>query len=327
VTMLYNNTRVRNSRDCSYGNETAETGCIGGSGSSFKIEDSNTFQKAPPREWKVNSTDPHDPAETIMDGYDTAKFNGIPEIVDFPIEVWSNLKTNNKSALALGPRSSFIQKLVDMGRVPSKVFSIFFGSRSQTRARDGLLTIGGYPMAYVADKPWTNFSINAGYSASFCQLQVLLRDVRITFSNGTSHSLFTDPAARIPACIDPLKNAFVFSKTMSDRLLSLTEHAFNVTGEPAFDVRTYPASKEHLMENLTVVLSNGYTTVIPHYELISQWRGTDKEGKYGVLNESRIMVAAEPDERDTGDGDFLAILGGVYLSQNMLLVDYMRNTF
>lgn len=327
ATTLYVNTRIRNARDCAYGNETTATGCDGASGSSFDMENSRTHQKAPPGEWKVGAIDPHDSTEIITQGYDTAKFNNIPEIVDFPIEVWSKLKATNKSALALGPKSSFIQKLVDTGRVPSHVFGLFFGSRSQIRGMDGLLTIGGYSKARVAEKVWTNFSINAEYRSSPCPLQILLQDMRITFSNGTSHSLFTDAAARIPACIDPLQNQFTFTKAMSNRFSELTEHEFNVTGEPPFNIQTYPISKEHLMENLTIVLSNGYKTVIPHYELVSQFRGTNEEGKYSVLNESRIMVAAAPDEKDTGDGNILPVLGGVYLSQNYLLVDYKRGTF
>jgi hypothetical protein len=72
-----------------------------------------------------------------------------------------------------------------------------------------------------------------------------------------------------------------------------------------------------------VELSNGYTTVIPHYEFVSQERGTDAEGKYAVLNTSRIMVRAGT---TSGDGSGM-VLGRVYLSLNYLLVDYANQMF
>ncbi|KAI5856819.1 hypothetical protein BZA05DRAFT_386243 [Tricharina praecox] len=133
----------------------------------------------------------------------------------------------------------------------------------------------------------------------------------------------------VGACVDPLQNSFTFTRAMAQRFWEITEHAHHVPGEGAnFTDQTYPPSKEHLMQNLTVVLSNGHTTVIPHYELVSQERGTaQEEGKYTVTNASRIMVAVAPDPEDDGSGDVVPILGGVYLSQNYLLVDYERKSW
>ena len=262
-------------------------------------------------------------------GYAKAEFEGIPVIDDLPIEVWSRRDSENKSALALGRDGSFIQRLVRDKVVPSGVWGLFFGSRSQLRGVDGSLTIGGYDAARIAGA-WTNFSIDAGYlGASACPLQVLVKDIFVTTSNGSEHSVFVDRAAMVSACVDPLQNAFTFTRAMAQRFWEITEHAHHVPGEGAnFTDQTYPAGKEHLMQNLTVVLNNGHTTVIPHYELVSQERGaTQDEGKYAVTNASRIMVAVAPDPDDDGSGNVIPILGGVYLSQKYLLVDYARKSW
>lgn len=116
---------------------------------------------------------------------------------------------------------------------------------------------------------------------------------------------------------------------MYDLFANLTDHPTNPAAEggPNFTQQTYPLANGPLLGNLTVELSNGYTTLIPHFEFVSQERGTDAEGKYAVVNESRIMVAAGTTGTSTLDGVEIPILGGVYLSQNLLFVDYESGLF
>jgi hypothetical protein len=116
---------------------------------------------------------------------------------------------------------------------------------------------------------------------------------------------------------------------MYDLFANLTDHPTNPAAEGGsnFTQQTYPLANGPLLGNLTVELSNGYTTLIPHFEFVSQERGTDAEGKYAVVNESRIMVAAGTTGTSTLDGVETPILGGVYLSQNLLFVDYESGLF
>jgi hypothetical protein len=176
--------------------------------------------------------------------------------------------------------------------------------------------------------PWSNFTTQAGYINNPCPLQVMVKDIRLNNERG-SHSLFADSDARVVACIDPLQNQFTFTQKMYDLFANLTEHPTDpsIEGGTNFTQQTFPLRNEPLIGNLTVELSNGYTTVIPHYEFVSQERGTDAEGKYAVVNESRIMVAAGTTGTSSLDGVEVLILGGVYLSQNYLFVDYESGLF
>lgn len=320
------NTRIRNARDCQLQNATTQSTCQGASGSNFDPLRSKTWRAATPQNWKVTVIDPHRADETVLEGYDVAKFHGGLEISDLPFEVWSNLNSDNKSGLALGPNSSFLEKLVRSEAAPSKVIGLFFGSRSETQGVDGNLTIGGYDQARVSGD-WTNFSTQAQYLSVLCPLQVRIKDIRLNNNRG-SFSLFADPGSTIAACVDPLQNSFTFTQAIFDRFANLTEHPSNnsVAGGAAFTPQTYPLQAEPLIGNLTIVLSNGYTTIIPHHELVSQERGSDAEGKYSVVNASRLQVALGPGDKND-NGDIVPILGGVYLSQNYLLVDYAKQRF
>ena len=327
ATTLLSNCRLRNSRDCGNGNASVQSGCQGSSGSSFDIQESATWVDAPQGTWNVTTIDAPEGEETIVDGYDIAQFYGLPKIYGFPFEVWSDQQSTNKSGLSLGLNSSFINTLLANELVSSSAYGLFFGSRSQTKGVDGNLTIGGFDRARVKG-PWSNFTTQAGYINYNCPLQVLVRDIRLNNARG-SFSLFADSEATVIACVDPLQNQFTFTQTMYDIFANLTDHPSDPTveGGSNFTQQTYPLSSGRLLGNLTVELIDGYTTVIPNYEFVSQERGTDAEGKYAVVNESRLMVAAGTTGTSTMDGVDIPILGGVYLSQNYLFVDFDSGVF
>jgi hypothetical protein len=195
---------------------------------------------------------------------------------------------------------------------------MFFGSRSMSRGMDGTLIFGGWDRSRV-NGSWTNFTIGKNYlNNAPCPLQVQIANVELSGANGT-HSLFADSGGTVSvtACVDPWQNQFTFTRLMYSRLLAFTNHP----NSSEYTSQTYPLEDEALIGNITIKLTNGYTSVIPHYELVSLERGTDAEGKYAVINSSRIMIAAG------GDDTTIPILGGVFLAQNYLLLDYEKNLF
>ncbi|KAI9858399.1 MAG: hypothetical protein M1813_007503 [Trichoglossum hirsutum] len=325
LTTNLNNTGLRNVRDCELGSPTNRSACLGSSGSIFAPQDSNTWQQVGLDEFAANvsTIDPHAKGEAVIVGYDTVKFNEKVRVEGYPLEIWSNLTSTNRSGLALGTGSSFLKKLLSVSAVPSRAFGIFYGSRSQSLSTDGVLTVGGLDFARVKGQGWSNHSTGTQNLDYPCPLQVRIRDIRLNNTQG-SFSLLADPQLTVPACIDPLQNAFTFTQAIYDRWANLTKHPANgsLPGEPAFTSQTYPKDREPLIGTLTVTLDDGFETVIPHYELLSEERGTDIQGKYSVVNASRIMAAVSND-----DAPSVPILGGVYLSQNYLYVDYDKGTF
>jgi hypothetical protein len=90
--------------------------------------------------------------------------------------------------------------------------------------------------------------------------------------------------------------------------------------------QTYPPENEApvFIDNLTVTLSNGYTVVVPKYEMLSLERGANDQGEYALISQG-VMAAVGKGLTDFG-GD-LPILGGTFLSQSYLFVDYGSRTF
>jgi hypothetical protein len=86
----------------------------------------------------------------------------------------------------------------------------------------------------------------------------------------------------------------------------------------------YPPGHQPYIGNLRIVLEGGYTTFIPNYELLSDERGTNSIGKYDVIS-NNVMAAVGTAPTDYGND--IPILGGVYLSQNYLFVDYDHGFF
>ena len=250
-------------------------------------------------------------------------------IPDFPFEVWANHDALNKSALALGPKSSFLNRLVDHGLAPSSAFSIDYGSRSQLHSLDGEFIIGGINEARYDARTKAEFPLWGAVATVNCPLQVSIADVILQNDRG-NHTLFSDPDQRLPACIEPLQNAFTFTPKMFSKWQEVTSHVDVDTDGSAFGPQSYPLANEGLMGTLTIKLAIGgpdfYTVTIPHYELVTQERGTDPvQGKYVVTNASRVMAAVQSGQSDLGID--VPILGGVFLSLNYLHVDYDAQKF
>lgn len=319
-SLIQNNTRVRNERDCP-NDEVGFSKCQGESGGVYIIKD--TFKAVPPSKWNVTRLDQHPQDATITFGYDVAEFEGTSAVIpQLPIEIWSNANAANKSELALGPSSSFLSQLVEHSWAATRNFGLYYGSRSQNRGHDGQLTIGGIDTARFNASTLAEFPMSGYGAATECPLQVMIADVVLTNSEG-NFSLFRDPGARVPACVDTIQNAFTFTKTMFDEWARLTRH-IDFDGSN-YTSQTYPADRETFLGSLTIKLANGYTSTIPHYELVSNERGPDSRGKYTVTNSSRVMAAVQ-----TGQGDLgvdIPLLGGVFLSQNYLRVDYDQGKF
>lgn len=266
---------------------------------------------------------PNDGATTVVHGYDIANFtDGAAVIPDYPLEVWANRESVNLSALALGPKSSTLERLVDNNLAPSSIFGLDYGSTSELYPRDGQLVIGGVNEARFDDNKTGEFDMWGADAPANCPLQVLISDFILTNEDG-DHSLLPDEYSKLSACIDTIQNSFTLTDSMFAKFQEIGQH-IDSDGKD-FWPTTFPADRAPLMGSLTIRLSNGYTSVIPHYELINHQRGTDDQGKFAVTNNTRIAASVASGQSDLGAN--VPILGGVFLSQNYLKVDYETKKF
>ncbi|KAK1833703.1 hypothetical protein QBC39DRAFT_401019 [Podospora conica] len=325
LSTVLSNTRLRNPFDCvDVRNVVACTGQAGG----IYDPTEDTFERAhTPEEWDVLTIDagPTD-GTTILQGYDNLTFDdahvSLPRL---PIEVWANSNRQNRSALGLGRASSLLHRLLAANLIPALPFSLDFGSRSELYPRNGQLILGGYNAArHHPASGAARFNLSAFSAPAPCPLQVLLSDVILTdHVTGVATSLFDDPNLRLPACVDPLQNAFAFTPAMFAKWQRLT--GWIPYDGSNYSAQLYPKRQEDRMGTLTIKLAGGYESVIPHYELLSHERGNGTDGVYTVLNTSRVMAAVTGGWTDLGEN--VPVLGGVFLSRNYLVVDYPGNEF
>lgn len=293
----------------------------------YSLNGSDTYTSATDSNWNVTDIDPAAPGVHTIRGYDDASFGSNITIPDFPLEVWSQVDSSNRSELPLGVSSSWLTKLEEVDAIPEKTLGLYYGSRSMNRPQDGELVIGGYNQARI-NGPFHNFSLGMDYHLKEpCPLQVLLTNVIVRDAKGRNTSLIPDTGNRVPACINPAENAFLFTKSMFATWAKVTHHPSNppADGSQNFSSQTYLRDAQQYISDLIVVLDGDYEVVIPHHELISLERGNNAQGLYDVVNSSRIQAAVQT----TGDGDLFdfPILGGVFLSQQYLLVDYINKRF
>ncbi|KAK6220078.1 hypothetical protein QIS74_05580 [Colletotrichum tabaci] len=324
MSTILNNTRVRNSLDCPDNTTYAFVGCQGSSGSVYDTTRGSFDQVVNIHDWNVTTIDaqPDEGRTTVLHGYDVANFTDAPAVAfGYPFEVWADYDSMNKSAVALGPNSSTLESFVRNGLAPAGSFSIDYGSTSERYPRDGQLVVGGYNEARFNDSKVTRFPMWGANAPVPCPLQVVVSDILLTNKDG-DHSLF-DPGVRVAACIDTVQNSFTLTPSMFSKFQKLGNRT--ESDGQAFAESDFPADREPLLGSLTIKLSNGYTSVIPHYELVNHVRGTDARGRYAVLNNSRISTTVASGLSDLGDN--IPILGGVFLSQNYLHVDYDAGSF
>ncbi len=184
---------------------------MGRAGGVFDINKSPSWRHAVDGTWNGTSTslDEHD-GHTLL-GWDTVTFYNNVTVYGTPIVVWSDNTPHNRTGFGLGGDSSTIHAFVKQGILPAypKQLGLFMGSRSEWAPYNGEIIFGGYDAARI-NGPLTWFPIGNRFPGLDCPLQVLLSDVTLQNMHG-NQSLMSNTTTKVPACLDPIQNAFTFS--------------------------------------------------------------------------------------------------------------------
>ncbi|KAF2177629.1 hypothetical protein K469DRAFT_356510 [Zopfia rhizophila CBS 207.26] len=285
-----NNTRINNVLSCG---SASNNSCIGGFGGGFDPSKSKTYSVSIKSQWNGSQVDAESSTGAYVYFNDDVGFQSNGHVEGFPLVMDSEEGGGAQSGLPLGTSSSFLRAAV-AGRVaPSQVFGLWSGSRG-VDPRDGLLVIGGYDQA----------RINGEFS---------------TFPVGLP--LIRAGSDEIIACVEPATQRSVFTPEIATTFAQITGQ--NSTLYPKgmhYNVSERP------MGDMTITLSNGYQTTISNEELFTPLRGSDKNGRYAITNDS-IVEAGVADNRKNDPGDVTPTLGGLFLTFNYLVVDYAKGEF
>ncbi|KAF3916572.1 hypothetical protein ABW20_dc0102794 [Dactylellina cionopaga] len=353
ISTLFSDTRVQSAIVCERAaNATLERACESDAGSIldttstyFAINPSNTYNL---------TADPNDvfiANEYAKDGYyqtghisvdlTIAVDNGFQtrSLPDYQLGVMSQVILNNdrKSGVGMGRWSMFLERLFDGGYIPSKVFGLYRGSYSDANPRDGELVIGGVNLNAM-EGGFRNFTItdveknSDGRTGLRCPLQVPVSDLTVTVQ-GTAQSLFPGDGFLISACIDTFQQSITMPDYMMSRLLKITgaeiDHPNGTENSPKPWIPTDSEKKiDHL--TLTILNENGsFEVTISGDEVMNPYETKDPEGRRVFPDDSTRQQLEFRNRSDNYPVDQLPImiLGGAFLSQQYLMVDYSRNTF
>ncbi len=137
----------------------------------------------------------------LTSGEDNA---GIP--LTMPIGIprlrWDNGHTF-LHAVGMGSNSTYLNALVKAGRIPSRVWSIFWGRMWTTAApMDGALVLGGYDSEKVTGKNYTMPLDYSETSGCWTGMKVTVSDLIVNFANGDEQSVMPQNTA-VQCCIVP----------------------------------------------------------------------------------------------------------------------------
>jgi hypothetical protein len=326
---LNSNAAIENAQDCVSQDPANATICVGKFGGTFSLTRADsTWVSANSGEW--NGTVDELTGGTVLQGWATGDFGSGIKVTGMPLQVWSYSDPFNRTALGLGYNSSVLAALTKNGFLSEntpKVIGIDMGSRSENNGTTGSVKVGAWDNSRTRG-PITWFPMGKRYAGLDCQLQVLVNDMVLSNTEG-SNSMFPQ-SSRIPFCIDPIQNAHTLPTMVYNAWANLTKHPTTqpTDGSEPFTDQTYPWSSAALIGDVFISIDNGqggaYNSTIPKYEMLSHERGSDANGRYSIINNTRAM--AQMNSPATGILG-LPLLGGTFLSQNYLVVDYERNVF
>ncbi|KAK1056199.1 hypothetical protein LTR74_015110 [Friedmanniomyces endolithicus] len=304
-----NNTRVNNVADC---DSTSNDTCVGGEGGVFNSQSSPSYSVSIKGNWNGSQIDTEDSTGSYVYFNDRVSFQSAASVYGFPVVMDSEPQGGSFSGLPIGTNSSFLRAAVHGGVAPSQVVGLWAGSRSLTPV-DGLMVLGGYDAARVNGN-FTSFPVADASAALPCPLQV-----NITGLYFAGQSLLGDSQA-MTACIEPYVQRFVFTPAVAQTFAQITAQNASLYKGMDYNASSTPPG------NLTITLSNGYTTNITNDELFTLRRGSDQYGRYAITNNT-VVEAGISDNRAKSPASQTPTLGGLFLTFNYLVMDYENDEF
>lgn len=212
--------------------------------------------------------------------------------------------------IGLGPDSPFLQTLSDQNIAPSRAWGYWAGSVSVLEPRDGLLVIGGYDQARIAEgATFTNFTSDPEYLGD-----LTVRVTNMTYDAGDGPvSLFNSSSQAFTALLNSASGFDSLPPHLFYRFGNITDAKINEGTE----VLSWPSSNPPT-GNLTVTLDDGgdgYQYEIPFYELFLPKREYNEQGSFVIKNESFTFTS-------TGNADVLSS-GVHWLGYSVFQSNYM----
>ncbi|KAK1781451.1 aspartic peptidase domain-containing protein [Copromyces sp. CBS 386.78] len=226
-------------------------------------------------------------------------------------------------ALGLGANSTYLNALSQSNKIPSKVWSYFWGRQwGSGSPLDGSIVFGGYDQEKTIGNNYTQPLDYSESTGCWTGMKVTVSDLVLNYRNGDDESIMPRNSA-IPVCIVPQRHLLLEAPGyVVDNFEQATgmvaagssfgfywgAQVYNNTATPYYD------------GDLTIALSNGLSVRIPNSQLIVPPEEIARNGSF--VTEPNQM--ALPINRL---GTQPATLGRFFFTSAYLMVDHEADTF
>ncbi|PHH81257.1 hypothetical protein CDD83_3633 [Cordyceps sp. RAO-2017] len=260
-------------------------------------------------------------------GTDTFALEGAEALKDFPIGIarlpWDHGYTV-LHPLGLGSNSTYLNALRQAGKIPSRVFSIFWGRMWTDNPVDGAVVLGGYDEAKTIGEPFTApleyGDFGASSSGCWTGMKVRITDIQLNKRDGSDVSIM--PAnTDVPACIVPQRqNLMELPQSVVTKFEDVTGTKSNGTSDGLHWGARLFGSDSVFDGDLTIVLASGLKVRVPNSQFITPHLAMDSDG-------ARILDRTKRDLLINGLGSQPATLGRYFLTSAYLMVDHDAKSF
>ena len=248
-----------------------------------------------------------------------ASSNPLTLPIGIPRLRWDNGYTT-LHALGLGSDSTFLNGLVKAGRIPSRVWSIFWGRMwTDVGAMDGQVVLGGYDREKVIGRNFTQSLDYSEETGCWTGMKVTVSSLFVNFRNGTDFNIMPRNSA-IQTCIVPHRQLLLEApSSIVDAFESATEvQDIGPSFGLHWSARLFNSS--FFDGEITFILSNGLQVRIPNSQFLTPFVDI-------VRNGSRVVEKSRRELLMNGLSDQPATLGRYFLTAAYLMVDHDAKSF
>ncbi|KAK1830852.1 aspartic peptidase domain-containing protein [Podospora conica] len=248
---------------------------------------------------------------------------GSSGFVNLPLGIprlrWDNGYTT-LHALGLGSNSTYLNALVQAGKIPSRVWSLFWGRMwTDVGAMDGSLVLGGYDREKVIGRNFTQPLDYSEETGCWTGMKVTVNNLLVNFRNGSDFSIMPRNSA-VQCCIVPQRQLLLEAPSgIVDAFESATQMK-NIGSSFGlhWSARLYNSS--FFDGELSFLLSNGLQVRVPNSQFLTPFVEV-------VRNGSRVVDRSKRELLMNGLADQPATLGRYFFTSAYLMVDHDAKTF
>lgn len=264
-----------------------------------------------------------DPLTQFTRGWDNVDL-GPRTLYSFPFSIIENSSFPfGTGMIGLASDSVFLKASVAAGLSPSRTWGFDFGRTGLELQEDGELVIGGYNPAKASYRDFTNYTIFPDKTKP-CPLQVNVQSMKW---GETDLMAGQDP---FMACLEPAYWTMILPLTVQQNWnrSMINDHGYNFWKE-TWEYFYYNNTNTSAFPqgDLEITLNKGFSVKIPRDELFEQAQLINAtRGGWDPIDGS-IQVKHGTAGFPPGVDPKLPFLGGPFLSQVYLAVDYENNVF